>query len=397
MRLRGKRVVVGVTGGIAVYKICELVRLLVKAGLEVNVIMTENAIKFVTRDTFRALTLNEVLCDVFEYITPERIEHVKLAQEADVFVVAPATANTIAKMVMGIADNMLTSFFLAYRGPVIVCPAMNERMYLHPVTQRNIKKLKEMGIQVLEPEEGSLACMERGTGRLVEVDVIFECIIDALSVKDFEGKNVVVTAGPTREHIDPVRFISNPSSGKMGYEIAKAAKRRGAEVTLISGPTYLKAPYGVNVVRVVSAIEMYKEVMERAEDADIIIMAAAVADYKPKSMAERKIKKEKDALNVIEIQRNPDILAELGKNKTKQYLVGFAAETHDLIENARDKLRRKNTDMIVGNIATRTFQQDTNQVVIVKKDGSISYLPEMSKEDVAEEILDEILVDIIPQ
>ncbi len=390
MRLKGRRILIGVTGGISVYKICELVRLLIKANLEVKVIMTESATKFIAPETFRVLSRNEVLLDVFEYSQPSRVEHIALAEEADLFIIAPATANTLAKMAHGIADNLLTCCYLAFKGPVLVCPAMNSRMYSHPTTQRNLKVLKENGVHILEPESGSLACGAEGKGRLPEPETIFEAAIQLLSIDDLKGVKVAITAGPTREHIDPVRFISNPSSGKMGFALAKAAKRRKAQVTLITGPTWLETPLGVKRVDVVSAQQMYQEVMKIADETDVFIMSAAVADYTPKSFSEKKIKKE-EGISCIELERTPDIAEAVGKRKRRnQILVGFAAETHDVIENAMNKLKKKNMDMIVANTTTEAFQKDTNKVMLIDKEGNIRYLPEMPKEDVADEILDEI-------
>ncbi len=393
MRLEGNRVALGVTGGISAYKACELVRLLVKSGIEVKVIMTEDATRFVTPETFRVLSGNEVLVDTFDHTHPSRVEHVMIPEEVDLLVVAPATANTIAKFANGIADNMLTCAFLANAKRTLVCPAMNSRMYRHPATRRNIEVLKSYGVAVLEPEAGALACGDEGKGRLPAPERIHEEVIRLLSVKDLEGKRVLVTAGPTREFLDPVRFISNPSSGKMGFALAKAASRRGAEVVLVSGPTWLETPVGVERVDVVSAQQMFDEVVKRAEDTDVFIMSAAVADYRPKVQYDSKIKKESVSLDTIPLERTPDIIAHIAKNKRAgQFVVGFAAETDDVVKNATDKMKRKNMDMIVANVATQAFQKDTNRVVIVLKSGELRYLPEMSKEDVADEILDEVVI-----
>ncbi len=393
MRLEGNRVALGVTGGISAYKACELVRLLVKSGVEVKVIMTEDATRFVTPETFRVLSGNEVLVDTFDHTHPSRVEHVMIPEEVDLLVVAPATANTIAKFANGIADNMLTCAFLANAKRTLVCPAMNSRMYQHPATRRNIEVLKSYGVAVLEPEAGALACGDEGKGRLPAPERIHEEVIRLLSVKDLEGKRVLVTAGPTREFLDPVRFISNPSSGKMGFALAKAASRRGAEVVLVSGPTWLETPVGVERVDVVSAQQMFDEVVKRAEDTDVFIMSAAVADYRPKVRYDSKIKKESVSLDTIPLERTPDIIAHIAKNKRAgQFVVGFAAETDDVVKNATDKMKRKNMDMIVANVATQAFQKDTNRVVIVLKSGELRYLPEMSKEDVADEILDEVVI-----
>ncbi len=395
MRLKGSRVTIGLTGGIAAYKICELVRNFVKAGIETRIIMTESATKFVTKETFRVISRKEVLVDTFEYTSPDRVEHIALTDETDLFIVAPASANTIAKMAWGLADNMLTTFFLAYKGKTLICPTMNHKMFTSLQVQENINRLKNLGVHVLEPESGELACGEEGKGRLPNVNLIFEKALELLSIKDFEGKRILVTAGPTREHIDPVRFISNPSSGKMGYAIAKAAKRRGADVTLISGPTWLSPPYGVETIMITSAEEMCKEVIKRILNTEIVIMSAAVADYRPKMRFESKIKKERASINVIELERNPDIIQEINKNRPQNlYLVGFAAETEEIIKNAEEKLKRKNMDMIVANLATQAFQKDTNKITIIKRNGEIRYLPEMHKEELADEILDEIIIDL---
>ncbi len=395
MRLRGRRVLLGVTGGISVYKICELVRLLKKSNIDVQVLMTEEATKFVSPETFRVLSQREVLISTFDYLEASRVEHVQLAQEADLMVIAPATANTLAKFANGIADNMLTCTFLAYKGKVVVFPSMNSNMYQHPATQRNISILKNYkNVEVMEPASGELACGVSGKGRLPEPEEICEEIIFQLSVKDFDGKKVLVTAGPTREHIDPVRFLSNPSSGKMGYAIAKAAARRGADVWLVSGPTNLKAPNRVRFINVCSAREMFEETRKIFSSVDILIMSAAVADYRPKTFSSQKIKKEETRLKVIELEKNPDIILELSKIKSHQFVVGFAAETEEVLNNAKEKMNRKKMDMIVANLATQAFQKDTNKVIIIHKDGTTRFLPEMPKEEVADEILDEISLKI---
>ncbi|MEO0279161.1 MAG: bifunctional phosphopantothenoylcysteine decarboxylase/phosphopantothenate--cysteine ligase CoaBC, partial [candidate division WOR-3 bacterium] len=343
MRLKGRRVILGVTGGIAIYKVCEVVRMLVKANIEVNVIMTKEATKFVSPELFRNLSRKEVLVDVFDYTSSDRIEHVDLAQEADLLVIAPLTANTLSKIANGIADNMLTAIFLAYKGPVLLFPSMNHNMYVHPVTQRNINYLKSIGCYVVEPKEGALACLTEGKGRLPEPKEIFDEIVYHLSIKDLKGKNVLITAGPTREYIDPVRFISNGSSGKMGYSIARCAVNRGANVTLITGPVNIEAPNKATVVKVTSAIEMLDEVTKRREETDIFIFAAAVADYRPKTSYKSKLKKEDEEIKTIELEKNPDIAKTIGMiKKSNQVIVGFAAETENLIENAQRKLKEKN-------------------------------------------------------
>ena len=395
MRLAGNRITIGVTGGIACYKICDLVRNFVKSNLEVRILMSESATKFINPETFRVLSRKEVLIDTFQHTSADRVEHISLTEETDLFIVAPATANTIAKMAWGFADNMITSFFLAYKGKTIVCPTMNHKMFTSKQVQQNISRLKELGIEILEPEEGELACGEEGKGRLPSVELIFEKAIESLSIKDLKDKRILVTAGPTREHIDPVRFISNPSSGKMGYALAKAAKRRGAEVILITGPSYLNPPYGIKTIKVISAEQMCENVLENIENVDVVIMSAAVADYKPKITHQKKIKKEEGKIDTIELERTPDIINEINKVKKENlYIIGYAAETENLLKNAQEKLNRKNMNMIVANLVTEAFQKDTNKVTIIKRNGEIRYLPEMNKEDIADEILDELVLDI---
>lgn len=395
MRLTGNRITLGITGGISVYKICELVRLSKKNHFSVQVVTTKDATKFVTPETFRVLSQKEVLIDTFEYTSPERVEHVTIPQETDLFVIAPATANTIAKMANGIADNMLTCIWLAYRGKTLVVPAMNHNMFLHPATQRNLEILKSWGVHIMEPGVGPLACGTEGKGRLPEPPAIYEEIVYLLSQKDLAGKKVLVTAGPTREHIDPIRFISNPSSGKMGYAIAKAAARRGAEVHLISGPVHLDPPPHVHTTKVTSAREMYEKVVALKDQINIFIMSAAVADFRPKHYASQKIKKEKTNLTTVELERNPDIIAAIASDRRQdQIVVGFAAETENILQNALSKMQRKNMDIIVANLATEAFQKDTNQVVIIHKNGETRYLPELPKEEIADEILDELVLKI---
>jgi len=392
MKLEGERVTLGVTGGIAAYKAAELVRLMVRAGLKVRIVMTPNATRFVTPLTFQTLSLSQVRVDTFEPVAPDRVEHVALAQETDLLVVAPATANILAKMARGVADDLLSTFYLAYGGTTLVAPAMNTQMYLHPATQENLEILRKRGVVVLEPQEGELACGDYGPGRFPEPPYILERVLGLLYQKDFHGKAFLVTAGPTREYLDAVRFISNPSSGKMGFAIAREARRRGARVYLVSGPTHLEPPWGVEYIPVTSAQEMYQRVLDLYSGVDVVIKAAAVADFRPKPLAEEgaKFKKEgRDGL-LIELEANPDILAILGENKEHQVLVGFAAESQDLLENALAKLARKNLDMIVANEVSMGFASDTNRVVILKRDGTLRHLPLMSKEAVAEAILDEV-------
>jgi len=394
--LKGKFVVLGVTGSIAAYKSVELVRLLKKEGANVQVVMTRSGCEFVRPLTFQVLSQNPVIIDMFKEPSRWEVEHVALADKADIFLVAPATANIIAKMAAGIADDMLTSTFLATKAKTVVVPAMNVNMYENPITQRNIAVLREMGITVLEPEEGDLACGYSGRGRFPEPKDIVEHIKVILGKDgDLKGKRLLITAGPTREPIDPVRFISNHSSGKMGYALAEKAVQRGARVILISGPTNLAPPLGLeNFISVNTAKEMYEAVIKHFDEADVVIKSAAVADFSPSDIKSEKIKKHGSNM-VLELKKNPDILQELGNKKTGQILVGFAAETNDITFNAQDKLKRKNLDFIVvNNVAEEGagFAVDTNIVNIIYKDGRIEELPKMSKRDLADVILDRVLL-----
>lgn len=388
--MKGKKIVVGVTGGIAAYKSAELVRLLTKADALVQVAMTSNAARFVTPLTFEALTGSRVIYDMNQE-GPD-MEHITWGQEADLIIIAPATANFIAKMALGIGDDFLSTMLLAATARILLCPSMNTRMFLNPAVQNNIRLLKERGVAVMEPGEGELACRTTGPGRLPEPVEIVELAHNMLTAPDLSGLNILVTAGPTVEPIDPVRFISNRSSGKMGYAIARAAKRRGAVVTLVSGPTALRPPYGVTFHPVRTAEEMKQAVMDRFYGCDVIIMAAAVADYRPRKLAEQKIKKGADTLS-LDLVRNPDILAELGKLKKESpcILVGFAAETEDMLLNARKKLKAKNLDLIVANDVSRSdagFETDTNIVKMIFPDGRIEESQLMSKDEVADLILE---------
>ena len=394
--LKGKFVVLGVTGSIAAYKAVELVRLLKKAGCEVQVIMTKSGCEFVKPLTFQVVSQNPVIIDMFKEPSRWEVEHVALADKADVFLVAPATANIIAKMAAGIADDMLTSTLLATKAKIIVVPAMNVNMYENPITQRNIAALKALGINVLDPEEGDLACGYSGKGRFPEPTDIVEHIKVILGKDgDLKDKRFLITAGPTREPIDPVRFITNHSSGKMGYALAEKAVQRGARVTLISGPTNLTPPLGLErFIRVDTAEEMYSAVMKHYADVDVVIKSAAVADYAPKNIKGEKIKKQ-DSNMTLELKKNPDILQELGNKKSNQVLIGFAAETNNTIVNAQDKLKRKNLDFIVLNDLTEAgagFAKDTNIVTILHSDGRIEKLPKMLKRDLADEILNRVLL-----
>ena len=391
--LKDKHIVLGVCGGIAAYKSVELLRLLVKEGARVRVLMTENAKWFVGPGTFETLSGQPVCLSLFENQDDAPVSHIQWAEEAQGVVIAPATANIIGKLANGIADDALSTFMLAATCPVLVCPSMNTNMFFSPSVQRNLQTLKNDGMTILEPDAGELACGTRGAGRLPDPELIADRLKACLTSRDLEGKMILVSAGPTREAIDPVRFISNPSSGKMGHAIAKAAEHRGAKVTLVSGPVGLPAPYGVDVIRVSSASEMAQAVFEHLAGADIIIKTAAVSDYRPKVQAPQKIKKLKDEL-VLELIKNQDILKELGAKKTGQILVGFAAETEELEKHAGQKLKAKNLDIIVGNLVNvpaSGFQTDTNQVTFFYRDGSKEPLPLMEKEAVAHVLLDRIL------
>ena len=393
--LSGKTIVVGVSGGIAAYKVVDVVSRLGKQNADIHVIMTQSATEFVTPLTFRTLSHNPVVTDMFEEPKLWDVQHISIANKADLFLVAPATANVIGKVANGIADDMLTTTIMATKAPVIFVPAMNTNMYENPIVQENISKLTKLGYIFLEPEIGTMA--EKGVygkGRLPEPESIVKSIIDYFSgKKDLEGLKVLITAGPTREPIDPVRYISNHSSGKMGYAVAEAAAGRGARVKLISGPVNIQKPRGVDIINVITAEEMYKAVMEQYEGYDVIIMVAAVADYKCANIADRKIKKTGENMT-IELAKNPDIAKEVGKVKGHRILVGTCAETNDLIENAKAKIESKNFDMIVANDVTMEgagFGVDTNIVKIIKKDGSIIDLPQMLKTEVAHRILDQVL------
>ncbi len=392
--LKGKNIVLGVTGGIACYKACELASALVKQHADVQVIMTENATKFVSPMTFEQLTGNKALTDTFDRNFVHSVEHISVADKADMVIIAPATANIIAKFAHGIADDMLTTTVLACRCPKAIAPAMNTAMYENPVTQDNIKTLIHYGWEVIEPDTGRLACGAVGKGKLVTPERLLEaCIHTAAHEKDMTGMKVLVTAGPTREALDPVRFLTNHSSGKMGYAIAKAAARRGADVTLVSGKVDLPKPAYINVVDIVSAQDMYDAVMANSESADIIIKAAAVADYRPATVADNKIKKSDDDLS-IPLERTKDILKTLGENKKDgQFLCGFSMETENMIENSKAKLIKKGLDMIAANnvkVEGAGFGTDTNILTLITKDDQ-KELPIMSKDEAADALLDAIL------
>jgi len=388
-------VVLGVTGGIAVYKACELLRLLQKRGIDVFVVMTQNACRFVAPLTFETLSGHPVAVDTFDRPQTWEVEHIALAKRADLFLIAPATANIMGKMACGIADDMLSTTVMATRAPVLVAPAMNTGMWENAAVQQNIKTLRARGVEIVAPVSGHLACGDSGAGKLEDVEVIAERACELLfAKKDMEGLRVMVTAGPSREALDPVRYISNRSSGKMGYAIARAAQKRGAEVTLLSGPVAIEAPLGVKLVPFTTTQELLDRASELAREQDLLIQAAAPADYRAKEVAPQKIKKQGGEPMTFTLVENPDVAATLGKAKRSgQVFVGFAAETNDVLAHAKDKLARKNLDMIVANDVTRPgagFDVDTNIVTLITKDGQEA-LPMMSKAEVAQRILDRAL------
>lgn len=395
--LKGKNIVLGVTGGIACYKACELASLLVKQHADVQVIMTENATKFVTPITFEQLTGNKALTDTFDRNFVHSVEHISVADKADMVIIAPATANIIAKLAHGIADDMLTTTVLACRCPKAIAPSMNTAMLENPVTQDNIETLRHYGWEIIEPDSGRLACGAVGKGKLPAPERLLEAVLHtAAHEKDMTGKKVLVTAGPTREALDPVRYLTNHSTGKMGYAIAKAASRRGAEVVLVSGKTDLPAPAYVKVVDITSAQDMYDAVIAEAGNSDIIIKAAAVADYRPSTVADNKIKKTDGDMS-IPLERTTDILKTLGENKKEgQFLCGFSMETENMIENSKAKLSKKNLDMIAANnvkVEGAGFGVDTNILTLITADDQ-KELPMMSKDQAADALLDEIIAKI---
>ncbi len=390
--LNGKEIVLGVTGGIAAYKAVELLRLLTKAGANVHVIMTRSAEEFVTPLTFQTLSMNPVSTSIFNLISEREIGHITLADRADLFIIAPATANLVGKLAGGIADDMLTTTVMATKAPVLIAPAMNVNMYQNLLYQENEAKLKRHGYLFVEPAKGLLACGWEGEGKLQEPQVIFEEAVSALTPKDLKGEHLLVTAGPTREELDPVRYLSNYSSGKMGYAIARAARRRGAEVVLVTGPTCLEVPWGVETVAVESAEEMREAVLARVDASTLIIKAAAVADFRPRLRSVEKIKKN-GAPVALDLVKNPDILGELGRIKGERVLVGFAAETESLMENAARKLAEKNLDLVVANDIGQEgagFNVDTNIVKLLYRGGKLEELPLMGKDELADVILDRV-------
>ena len=391
--MKGKKIIVGISGGIAAYKASELVRLLVKAEVDTRVAMTLNATKFVTPLTFEALSGNKVVWDMFGQ-EGGVMDHITWSQEADLIIIAPATANFIAKMAHGIGDDFLSTMIIATTAKIMVCPSMNSQMFMKPVVKDNLGLLKKRGITIMEPGEGQLACHAEGPGRLPEPEEIVEQARILLSRQDFSGLSVLVTAGPTVESIDTVRYITNRSTGKMGYALARAARRRGASVTIVSGPTTLMPPYGVKFCGVKTAEEMRKAVFENRADSDVIIKAAAVSDYRPRHSLQHKIKKGEDSIS-LDLVKTPDILAQLGDTKKEApcILVGFAAETENLLANAEEKLRAKNLDMIVANDVSRDdagFETDTNVVKMIYGDGHVEDLPLMTKDEVADMVLDRV-------
>jgi phosphopantothenoylcysteine decarboxylase / phosphopantothenate---cysteine ligase len=386
--------VLGVTGGIACYKAVELVRLLVKDGFIVQVIMTRGAMEFVTPLTFQTLSGMPVATETFNLTQESEIGHINLADRADLFVIAPATANVIGKIAAGIADDLLTTVLMATQAPVLIAPSMNIHMYENPILQENVRKLRRLGYHFMEPAEGYLACGYEGKGRLPEPEKILEEIRRLLSKKDLVGEKLLITAGPNREPLDPVRYLSNRSSGKMGYALARAAIRRGAEVALISGPTELEPPVGARLTSVTTAAEMRHAVLEEFSGCTAVIMAAAVSDYRPVDFARKKIKRGKGPIE-LRLEPNPDILKEISARKNGKMLVGFAAETGELVVNAAKKLKEKNLDMIIANNVSEAgagFDVDTNVATILDRAGTVRSLPLMSKDELAEQILDHLLV-----
>jgi len=387
-----RRIVLGVTGGIAAYKAAELVRELVRKRADVRVIMTRNACRFVSPLTFETLSGNPVSTDLFRAPGRFEIAHIGLAEFAEAVVVAPATANVIGKMATGIADDLLSTVLLTVTAPILICPAMNTQMYANRIVQQNLTQLKALGHTVLDPGVGELACHTQGQGRLAEVGPILEAIETMLTPKDLQGERLLVTAGPTREPFDPVRFISNYSSGKMGYAIAVVARRRGATVTLVSGPTSLPPPPGVALIPVKTALEMRQAVLDHFAEATVVIKAAAVADYRPAECQTSKIKKIAGPMTIT-LERNPDIIGEIAATKGSRIIVGFAMESEQLLENARRKLLDKGMDLIVANDVTETgagFQTDTNLITILDRQGNVDTFPLMEKRSVASVILDRV-------
>ena len=396
--LSGKRILLGVSGSIAVYKAVDILRRLTERGAEVHVAMTKNAERFVPRLTFEALSRRSVLCDEFSDYNRAAIGHIEFTDNLDLALIAPATANIIGKIASGIADDALTSAIMALNRPLLIAPAMNERMYRNPVLQKNIGTLKELGVRFVEPGTGSLACGAAGQGRLADTDRIIGEASFLLSPHDLEGRTFLITAGPTREFIDAVRFISNPSTGKMGYALAAAAHERGADVVLVSGTTYVDPPQGVKLISVVSAGQMHDAVMEHLDRCHVVIMAAAVSDFRPVQQSDRKIKKD-EAPGTVQLERTDDILLKLGKAGGNRLLVGFAAETDDVEQNAIKKLKDKNLDLIIVNDLLKAgsgFAVDTNAVVLIDRAGKRTELPTMPKSQIAAYVIQSV-IDLLRQ
>ena len=389
--IKGKKILVGITGGIAAYKTADLVRQFRKRDAEVDVIMTRNAQHFVTPLTFQTISGHPVSTDLFGNYQPE-ISHIALADKADILIIAPATANIIAKIASGLADDLLSTVALATTAPLLIAPAMNTKMWENPITQANVKKLKERAVTIVDPSTGELACGYEGKGRLAEIEDIVDKTLDILTPKDLHGERILITAGPTHEPIDPIRMLTNRSSGKMGYALAKASYRRGAKVMLVTGPTTLPPLDHIHTIHVTTAFEMDKAVSKHYKSCSIVIKAAAVSDYRPKKSFQEKVKKTHKTLT-LELERNPDILYKMGKNKGSRFLVGFAAETKNLISQAKSKLDRKNLDLIIVNHALQKdggFGSDSNEVTIIDYEGKVETLPRLEKGELADKILDTI-------
>src|SRR3990172_4413677 len=385
MILKNKKIVVGMTGGIAAYKALELARFFIKDGAEVWPVMTKAATSFIAPLSLQTIARNPVTQNMFDLTAESRISHIDLAERADIVVVAPVTANILGKVAAGIADDLLTTIIMATKAPVLFAPAMNSNMYGNKIVQHNIEKLKKIGYCFIGPDEGELACGYEGKGRLAPVEDIIDATEECLVSKDLKGEKILVTAGPTREAIDPVRFISNPSSGKMGYAIARAARRRGAEVVLVSGPSHLNPPRGVTFIKTTTAEEIAEATMRHYPQSTVVIMAAAVSDYRPRISHRKKVKKEEARIN-IELERTQDILKELGSRKRGQFLVGFALETENMLANAKKKLKEKRLDMIVAN-DPGGFDGEITQVTIIESEDTVEHLPPFPKNEVAERIL----------
>ena len=397
--MKNKKIVLGVSAGIAAYKAVELLRMLMKEGAEVQIVMSANAGEFVTPLTFEALSRKPVYHQLFNLENSADMKHIRIAENADLMLVAPATASTLGKMANGLADDALSNLYLAFKGPVMIAPAMNEGMWRNLAVKENIEKLKSRGVKFIEPEEGELACKTIGPGRLADLDTIFERVTNHFKKSDdLQGLRILVTAGPSHEPLDPVRYISNPSSGKMGYAVAEQAKARGAEVVLISGPTHLKPPMGVDFKACKTAGEMNSLVQECFPECDVLVMSAAVGDFTAEKLEKEKIKKSSREGQTLNLVPTKDILMEVSKIKTQQFVVGFAAETQNLIQSALEKLRNKKLDLIVANDISAPgigFQSDNNQVTLVDSNEQVENLPRMAKQEIANILLDKISRDAL--